>query len=307
MNNPLKYTDPSGYFFKFLKKVAKVWRSAWRSIKKYGRQIVAIVAAFYTGGATLAAGWSVWASGAAAGFVSGAISTGSLKGAIRGSVLGGVTASVANHIGHGESAFAKWAQKDVYNKAIAHGLSQGTISQISDGNFKEGFLSGAFSSYTRDTWLDTSSGDVFTNTMISSVSGGIAAELGGGKFANGAMTAAFVSLYNHDFQEKHQHISNDPNSPFKYIKYEGGLRFEIHVKGVCVMASCLTIDLIDWNKSKRYEAYVNNRTLKLGRVTLDAVNLIPSVSSVRGSGVLTDLLQSGMQNEINENNKIIYK
>jgi hypothetical protein len=52
-------------------------------IKKYGRQVVAIVVAIYTGGATLAAGWSVWASGAAAGFVSGAISTGSLKGAMQ--------------------------------------------------------------------------------------------------------------------------------------------------------------------------------------------------------------------------------
>ena len=125
------------------------------------------------------------------------ISTGSLKGAIRGAVLGGVTASVANHIGYGKSAFAKWAQKDIYNKAIAHGLSQGAISQVSGGNFKEGFLGGAFSLYTGDAWLNTSSGGVFIDTMISSVSGGIAAELGGGKFANGAMTAAFVSLYNH--------------------------------------------------------------------------------------------------------------
>jgi hypothetical protein len=145
----------------------------------------------------LAAGWSVWASGAAAGFAGGAISTGSLKGAIRGAVLGGVTASVANHIGYGKSSFAKWAQKDIYNKAIAHGLSQGAISQVSGGNFKEGFLGGAFSSYTGDAWLDTSSGGVFIDTMISSVSGGIAAELGGGKFANGARSAAFVSLYNH--------------------------------------------------------------------------------------------------------------
>ncbi len=198
MNNPLKYTDPSGYWsLNPFKAISKAWRSVWRGVKKYGRQIVAIVAAFYTGGATLAAGWSVWASGAAAGFAGGAISTGSLKGAIRGAVLGGVTASVANHIGYGKSSFAKWAQKDIYNKAIAHGLSQGAISQVSGGNFKEGFLGGAFSSYTGDAWLDTSSGGVFIDTMISSVSGGIAAELGGGKFANGAMTAAFVSLYNH--------------------------------------------------------------------------------------------------------------
>jgi hypothetical protein len=196
MNNPLKYTDPSGY--NPFKAIAKAWRSTWRGIKKYGRQVVAIVVAIYTGGATLAAGWSVWASGAAAGFVSGAISTGSLKGAMRGAVLGSVTAGVANHIGYGKSAFAKWAQKDIYNKAIAHGLSQGAISQISGGNFKEGFLGGAFSSYAGDSWLDaSSSNNVITDTMISSVIGGVSAELGGGKFANGARSAAFVSLYNH--------------------------------------------------------------------------------------------------------------
>jgi hypothetical protein len=85
---------------------------------------------------------------------------------------GSVTAGVANHIGHGKSAFAKWAQKDIYNKAIAHGLSQGAISQISGGNFKEGFLGGAFSSYAGDSWLDaSSSNNVITDTMISSVIG----------------------------------------------------------------------------------------------------------------------------------------
>jgi hypothetical protein len=92
----------------------------------------------------LAAGWSVWASGAAAGFAGGAISTGSLKGAIRGAVLGGVTASVANHIGYGKSSFAKWAQKDIYNKAIAHGLSQGAISQVSGGMLSIFFLLESF-------------------------------------------------------------------------------------------------------------------------------------------------------------------
>jgi hypothetical protein len=35
---------------------------------------------------------------------------------MRGAVLGSVTAGVANHIGYGKSAFAKWAQKDIYNK-----------------------------------------------------------------------------------------------------------------------------------------------------------------------------------------------
>jgi hypothetical protein len=47
-------------------------------------------------------------------------------------VLGSVTAGVANHIGHGTSTFAEWAQEKVYHKAIAHGLSQGAMSQISE-------------------------------------------------------------------------------------------------------------------------------------------------------------------------------
>jgi hypothetical protein len=36
----------------------------------------------------------------------------------------------ANHIGYGKSSFAKWAQKDIYNKAIAHGLSSYCFKRI---------------------------------------------------------------------------------------------------------------------------------------------------------------------------------
>jgi N-acetylmuramoyl-L-alanine amidase CwlA len=43
MNNPLKYTDPSGYWWNPFKAVAKAWRSVWRGIKKYGRQIASPV------------------------------------------------------------------------------------------------------------------------------------------------------------------------------------------------------------------------------------------------------------------------
>ena len=44
-NNPLKYTDSSGFFFKKL----------WKSIKKIVIVVVVVVIAFYTGGAALAA------------------------------------------------------------------------------------------------------------------------------------------------------------------------------------------------------------------------------------------------------------
>jgi hypothetical protein len=45
MNNPLKYTDPSGYlwnpFKAIAKAIAKAWRGLWRGIKKYARVVVA--------------------------------------------------------------------------------------------------------------------------------------------------------------------------------------------------------------------------------------------------------------------------
>ena len=90
-----------------------------RFVKKYGRQILAIAAAIYTGG-VLTAGWSAWASGAAAGFVGGAISTGSLKGAIRGAVFGGISAQFAHAIGHG-GANNSALFKGSFEKAVAHG------------------------------------------------------------------------------------------------------------------------------------------------------------------------------------------
>ncbi|MBA5248481.1 MAG: RHS repeat-associated core domain-containing protein [Gammaproteobacteria bacterium] len=275
LNNPLKYTDPSGYWgwnpFKVITK-------AWKTVKKYAKEIVTIAAVIYTGGATLAAGWSAWASGAAAGFVGGAIGTGSLKGAVQGAILGGVTAGIANHVGHGNSTFANRAQDNVYNKAIAHGLSQGTISQISGGTFKEGFLSGAFSSYTGDAWLDTSSNNVFTDTMISSMSGGIVAELGGGKFANGARSAAFVHLFNHGFGEGHTHNNKDPNSRFKYIDPES--RTRVTIKGVCnnmYSSNCTSMDLVDWDASKEYGQYLNTKTAESLSVGLDIINPIKKV------------------------------
>tara|TARA_R110002060_G_scaffold880_3_gene2106 strand:+ start:4858 stop:11826 length:6969 start_codon:yes stop_codon:yes gene_type:complete len=108
LNNPLSYTDPSGYFFKSLKKF----------VKKYWKIAVAAVAAYYTFGyalnalattvthaglsVTYATAGAYMGAGAAAGFVGGAIATGSLRGALRGAftgaILGGVTYANADTV-----------------------------------------------------------------------------------------------------------------------------------------------------------------------------------------------------------------
>ncbi len=209
LNNPLKYTDPSGYFsigkiFKGIKKAAK---SVVKFVKKYWRPIVAIAAAAFTGGATLgllgyssvaaamnAGAWgALMASGAAAGFVNGAIMSGSLKGALKGALYGGISAGIAGYIGANIGGFAGH---------LAHGITQGGLSEAFGGDFKSGFI-GAFVGHFAGAELisqigGTSLGAIAARTTIAAVAGGIGAKLGGGKFENGAVSAAFSHLFNNE-------------------------------------------------------------------------------------------------------------
>ena len=130
LNNPLSWTDPSGYFFKsifkalkkifnkikkiikavlkvvkkVLRTIAKVIKKIGQFIKKYARVIIAVVAAVATPFALAAIlGKSVLAftlpqaiaAGAASGGISGLISTGSLKGVLEGAFFGAITAGFA--------------------------------------------------------------------------------------------------------------------------------------------------------------------------------------------------------------------
>nr|WP_245709996.1 RHS repeat-associated core domain-containing protein [Ferrimonas sediminum] len=119
MNNPMSYTDPSGFFFKKLFKL----------VKKYWKVIAAVVVSYFTFGAAsnAMASWALGAGygpsaagfmgaaagGAAAGFASGAILTGSLKGALQGAFVGAVTAGLVEGIaqyGFGTSTIGEAAQ-----------------------------------------------------------------------------------------------------------------------------------------------------------------------------------------------------
>ena len=144
LNNPLSFTDPSGYFFssifkklkklfdkikkiikkvvetikKIAKKIGNVVKKIGSYVKKYARVIVAVVVAVAIVAATGGAGGFFAAqlgstlagnvaAGALAGAASGLITTGSLKGALEGAFFGAVTAGFAQWVGGANQAIGK--------------------------------------------------------------------------------------------------------------------------------------------------------------------------------------------------------
>jgi RHS repeat-associated protein len=240
-NNPYKYTDPSGFFFKKI----------FKSIKKWIKPIIAIaVAAVITwatmgtgtflGFSSFASSWtgffgagSIFATGAAAGFVSGAIMTGSLSGALKGAVFGAISAGIANGVAetvgaisglgsaaHPLSFFTAetgqfgWATA----KAVMHGITRAAITKAQGGRWSSGFWSGfassGFSVGTKDY------GGFVGRTAIMGIVGGTVSEISGGKFANGAVSGAFVHMFNAEADYEKWASEIDPpieDSSFSFV------------------------------------------------------------------------------------------
>jgi RHS repeat-associated protein len=105
LNNPLSYTDPSGYFFKHLKTF----------VKKYWKVIVAAIVTYVTAGA--ASGWAVsWGyaagtvgnavaagfiAGASGGFIGGVLQTGSLRTGFKGALVGSIAGAAGGYSNFG--------------------------------------------------------------------------------------------------------------------------------------------------------------------------------------------------------------
>ena len=152
LNNPMSYTDPSGYFFKKL----------FKGIKKYWRQIASIAVMFIPGVNVIVLG-----------ALSGYISTGSLKGALVGAFTAGM-AGPANSL----------------QGFVANGIVGGIASKAMGGKFGHGFITAGFSSLAGGHINKFSNASV--KVLSKFIVGGTLSKLTGGKFGNGAITAAFA-------------------------------------------------------------------------------------------------------------------
>lgn len=112
-------------------------------------------------------------------------------------------------------------------KTVAHGAVGGAISKLRGGEFKSGFLAGAFAQFAAPglSYLDQYA-PTPVGVAAAAVAGGVGEELGGGKFANGAFTGAFSRLHN---DLKHEGGESEPDSGGGWLD---GLQLGLDVIGL---------------------------------------------------------------------------
>jgi len=199
MNNPLAYTDPSGYFsFKSIFKIAVTVVVAVYAPQLISGMIAngagmaaaaglsgASAAAAYGAAYSIALGATSTAiiSGAVTGFVIGGISSGTISGAFQGALTGGLFGAAG---GIGEAASAE--------RYLAHATA-GCISQaVGGGSCGTGAASAVLGKYVSN--VTESWGPGIAQGAAAMVAGGVGSVIAGGKFENGAKTAAFGYLFN---------------------------------------------------------------------------------------------------------------
>lgn len=203
MNNPLMYTDPSGYF-----SLGKFFRTAVAiAVAVYAPQFIATTS--FAASAATATGLSAATIGnISAAFASGMINS---NGNLQAGVVSALTAGAFNVVGNMELV------QGSFESVVAHGLVGGASNALMGGDFQSGFLAAGFTQAFAPAinGVDRNNvGPSLERTMAAAVVGGTASVMGGGKFANGAMTGAFSRLFNDDAASHRatSHVLKDPES-----------------------------------------------------------------------------------------------
>ena len=179
INNPMRYTDPSGNFIFTLAAIA--YAATANTIEWY------VAAAIFA------------VAGAADALVNGA----TIGHALQAGAIAAATSMIGSAIG-GYFSEAEWftefssgAEKMAMAiKAAAHGLAQGAFSDAIGGNFGSAFASGFVGNFGGQYASSLAGGNHNVGLLVAAVAGGTASEIGGGKFGNGALTAAMTYVVN---------------------------------------------------------------------------------------------------------------
>jgi hypothetical protein len=196
-NNPLSYTDPSGYL-------------SWREV--VGPVVAAI--GFAACGQTCASlTWQLVAISAASGGAHAAANGGNfVEGAIIGAISGAAFSGIAN------AEFAFLGDLASVGRAASFGAVGGVSSVVSGGSFGHGFISaGVGGALNMSPYLQGRElGQIVGRTVIRSAVADTVTAATGGKFANGAATAAFASIV---AEGVNSYYSNNPRPGESYTDF----------------------------------------------------------------------------------------
>lgn len=197
LNNPLSYTDPTGFFFKKLFKAVgrffkKVFKAIGRVLKKALRLPIlrAIVQIVACGAGPVVCG-AVSAGLAAA-------SGGSIGDILQAAAFGFVVPQIWDAVG----GFIEAYNISRVGQALIHGVVNGAVNAARGGRFLAGFASGVIGKVTGFASYMLSNGDKYLDTAIVAAGGCAGAVIAKGSCANGAISAAFANMYN-KYGDKH--------------------------------------------------------------------------------------------------------
>ena len=195
-NNPLSFTDPTGYFLSGISSF----------FSRFGGLIVRTLIGIGFTLATFGVGGGVGAV-FIAGTVAGLISTG---GDIQSGLISGLTAIAFFGIGHQfRNATVEFFNAVHVQKILLHGAVGGVSSRLQGGNFASGFFAAAGTQALAPAIDDVGfDGDVndsagkAARVAIAGAAGGAISALTGGSFANGAITGTFSRLFNDEAEHR---------------------------------------------------------------------------------------------------------
>ena len=200
LNNPLSFTDPSGYWF------GKAVRWAKRKFKKVRRAVkkvlsVPIIRTVVNVAIGLACGPGAAPCMALATAALTAAAGGDVGDIVRASAISFASATAFHAVGQ-EFGNPTFLSPKHFAKTLAHGTVGGVMSAAIGGRFKDGFLGAAAGQLGAPAIDGLPTAE--TRVVAAAGVGGTASKLGGGKFANGAVAGAFGRLYGEAASARHR-------------------------------------------------------------------------------------------------------
>jgi RHS repeat-associated protein len=184
-NNPMAYTDPTGYF-------------GGKQQNNVRTGIAIVISIFLPGALTSATSMTTTEAAIITGAVAGGVQSGNARGAAVGALTAAAFSGIDQAFGvdAGAQSVTGMSQGAYAARALSYGAAGGVMSMLEGGRFGHGFVSAGFGALLGPAEAD--GGDnAFVSGLGAAVIGGTTSAIAGGSFANGALTAAFAKALHH--------------------------------------------------------------------------------------------------------------